>query len=111
MPRLPMRLLPMLLLFTACAAPRPAPDADGVLVFGGQVTAIDTGCYVDGACTATVAGVVVTTMTGERLDNPIWGEQNTLPAVGQHVDVRCMATAPGACTLKGDRGYYLRPRP
>ena len=97
----------------ACASTShaPVPDANGVLVFSGTVTAIDTGCHVDGACSATVAGVEVTTMTGERLSNPVWGEPNSRPAVGQRVDIRCRSTGPAACTLKGDRGYYLRVLP
>ena len=94
-----------------CATLAARPAADGVLTFGGVVTAIDTGCHVDGVCTATVAGIRVTTMTGERLNNPIWGEPNSLPAVGQRVEIRCLSTGPASCTLKGDRGYYLRVVP
>lgn len=104
-------LLSMPLLLAACASTAPKPDANGVLGFSGQVRATDTGCYVDGVCTATVDGVVVTTMTGERLNNPVWGEPNNLPEVGQRVAVRCLSTGPRTCTLKGDRGYYLRVLP
>lgn len=102
-------LAPVLL--AACASTSPSPDANGVLTFSGQVKATDTGCYVDGVCTATVDGTVVTTMTGERMGPPIWGEPNSLPEVGQRVEVRCLSTGPGTCTLKGDRGYYLRVVP
>ena len=109
----PFRLAPLLatLWLIACASTSPAPDATGVLAFSGVVTAIDSGCHVDGVCTATVAGIDVTTMTGERLNNPIWGEPNSLPTVGQRVEIRCLSTGPASCTLKGDRGYYLRVVP
>ena len=99
------------MLLAACASTSPQPDANGVLTFSGQVQATDTGCYVDGVCTATVDGIVVTTMTGERLGQPIWGEPNSLPAVGQRVEIRCLSTGQNVCTLKGDRGYYLRVLP
>lgn len=99
------------LLLVACASSTPKPDASGVMQFSGTVTAIDTGCYADGVCSATVAGVVVTTMTGERLGPPVWGEPNSLPAVGDRVDIRCLSTGANTCTLKGDRGYYLRVLP
>ena len=98
-------------MLTACASTSPRPDANGVLTFSGKVSAIDTGCYVDGVCTATVDGVVVTTMTGERLNNPVWGEPNSLPAVGQRAEVRCLSTGPSSCTLKGSRDYHLRVLP
>ena len=90
-------------LLTACASTSPRPDANGVLTFSGKVSAIYTGCYVD--------GVVVTTMTGERLNNPVWGESNSLPAVGQRAEVRCLSTGPSSCTLKGSRDYHLRVLP
>ena len=99
------------ILLAACASTSPAPDANGVLTLSGQVQATNTGCYVDGMCTATVDGVVVTTMTGERLNNPVWGEPNALPEVGQRVDVHCLRTGATTCTLKGSRDYYLRPSP
>lgn len=95
----------------ACATSAPRPDAEGVMRFSGRVQAIDTGCHVDGVCTATVDGVVVTTMTGERLGHPVWGDPNSLPAIGQRVEVHCLSTGPAACTLKGDRGFYLRVLP
>ena len=97
---------------SACAVTPASPaDPAGTLRFSGTVQATDTGCYVDGVCTATVDGVVVTTMTGERLNNPVWGNPNSLPAVGDKVEVRCLSTGPNTCTLKGDRGYYLRILP
>ena len=99
------------ILLAACASTSPSPDANGVMTFSGQVQATNTGCYVDGMCTATVDGVMVTTMAGERLNIPVWGEPNSLPPVGQRVEVRCLTTGPSACTLKGDRGYYLRVMP
>lgn len=104
---IPLVLLAALFL-AACATPSPKPDANGVLQFSGSVTAINPGCHVDGVCTATVAGVVVTTMTGERLGLPIWGQPNSLPAVGERVEVRCLSTGAATCTLKGDVGYFLR---
>lgn len=100
------------LLLSACASTEPAPvvPADGtVREFTGTVRAVDNGCFVDGVCTATVDGTVVTTMSGERLGNPVWGQPNSLPQVGQQVEVRCRSTGPDSCTLKGDTGYYLRP--
>lgn len=99
------------LALAACASTSPTPDAGGVLQFSGQVQAINTGCHVDGVCTATVGDIVVTTMSGERLNNPVWGEPNSLPAIGQRVEVRCLSTGPATCTLRGDRAYYLRIRP
>ena len=99
------------ILLAACASTSPAPDANGVLTLSGQVQATNTGCYVDGVCTATVDGVMVTTMTGERLGHPVWGDPNSLPAVGQRVEVHCLSTGPATCTLKGDRGFYLRVLP
>ena len=53
--------------------------ASGVRQFRGTVQAVDTGCYVDGVCTATVDGILVTTMSGERLNNPVWGQPNADP--------------------------------
>ncbi len=103
--------LPAVLFLVACVASTPKPDASGIMQFSGTVTAIDTGCHVDGVCTATVAGIVVTTMTGERLGPPIWGQPNSLPAVGERVAVRCLSTSANTCTLKGDHGYYLRVVP
>lgn len=94
----------------AAAPAATAPEtASGVRQFRGTVQAVDTGCYVDGVCTATVDGIVVTTMSGERLNNPVWGQPNALPQVGQQVEVRCRSTGASRCTLKGDTGYYLRP--
>lgn len=96
----------------AAAPAATAPEtASGVRQFRGTVQAVDTGCYVDGVCTATVDGIVVTTMSGERLNNPVWGEPNALPEVGQRVDVHCLRTGATTCTLKGSRDYYLRPSP
>lgn len=93
----------------AAAPAATAPEAaSGVRQFHGTVQAVGTGCYVDGVCTATVDGIVVTTMSGERLNNPVWGQPNALPAVGQQVEVRCRSTGPSSCTLKGDTGYFLR---
>lgn len=103
----------LLLSLTACAStassPSTAATGSGVREFRGTVQAVDTGCYVDGICTATVDGTVVTTMSGERLNNPVWGQPNALPEVGRQVEVRCRSTGPSTCTLKGDSGYYLRP--
>lgn len=97
---------------SACAvAPATPADPAGTLRFSGTVQATDTGCYVDGVCTATVDGTVVTTMSGERLNNPVWGQPNSLPAVGRKVDVFCARTGPKACTLKGSTAYFLRERP
>lgn len=48
-------------------------------------------------------------MSGERLNTPVWGQPNALPAVGQQVEVRCLSTGPTTCTLKGSSAYYLRP--
>ena len=87
------------------------PDANGSLRFSGTVQAVDTGCFVDATCTATVDGIVVTTMSGERLNSPVWGEPNALPQIGQRVEVHCLQPAPGHCTLKGRRDYHLRPIP
>lgn len=101
-----------LVALSACAAaPGTANDPAGTLRFSGTVLATDTGCYVDGVCTATVDGTVVTTMSGERLNNPVWGQPNSLPAVGQKVEVFCARTGPKACTLKGSASYYLRVLP
>ncbi len=102
-------IVSVLLGLAACATPIPRAGADGVLQFSGTVSATDTSCYFDAVCTATVDGIVVTTMSGERLGAPVWGEPNSLPAVGTRVDVRCLSTGPQSCTLKGDRGYYIRP--
>ena len=103
----------LLLSLTACASTASSPSAaateSGVREFTGTVRAVDNGCFVDGVCTATVDGTVVTTMSGERLGNPVWGQPNSLPQVGQQVEVRCRSTGPDSCTLKGDTGYYLRP--
>ena len=97
---------------SACAVTPASPaDPAGTLRFSGTVQTTDTGCYVDGVCTATVDGTVVTTMSGERLNNPVWGEPNALPEVGQRVDVHCLSTGATTCTLKGSRDYYLRPSP
>lgn len=101
-------------LLAACTSGgSPAPEHDpgepGVREFRGTVQAVDTGCHVDGVCTATVQGTVVTTMSGERLNTPVWGQPNALPAVGQQVEVRCLSTGPTTCTLKGSTAYYLRP--
>ncbi|MDT9702656.1 hypothetical protein, partial [Streptomyces sp. P17] len=60
---------------------------------------------------ATVNGIVVTTMSGERLNQPVWGQPNTLPKVGQRVDVHCAKTGEKACTLKGSIDYFIRPVP
>lgn len=109
--KLPTSLLALAVMLAACASTSPVPDANGLLSFSGKASAIDTGCYVDGVCTATVNGVEITTMTGERLNNPVWGNPNSLPAVGDKVEVRCLSTGPNTCTLKGDRGYYLRILP
>lgn len=97
---------------SACAVTPASPaDPAGTLRFSGTVQTTDTGCYVDGVCTATVDGTVVTTMSGERLNNPVWGQPNSLPAVGQKVAVFCAHTGPKACTLKGSTSYYLRVLP
>lgn len=93
----------------ACAATGPQPDANGVLAFTGTVSASDNSCHFDAVCTATVGGTMVTTMSGERLNNPIWGQPNNQPAVGDRVEVRCLRTGANSCTLKGDTGYYIRP--
>ncbi len=111
MPPAAVSLLAAAVFLGACATSTPRPDADGVMRFSGRVQAIDTGCHVDGVCSATVDGVMVVTMTGERLGPPVWGSPNSLPPVGQRVAVRCRSTGPAACTLKGDRGYYLRVLP
>ncbi len=93
----------------ACAASGPQADAKGVLTFSGTVGAIDNSCHFDAVCTATVDGTVVTTMSGARLNNPVWGRPNNQPAVGDRVEVRCLRTGASTCTLKGDTGYYIRP--
>ena len=98
------------LALAACAA-APTADANGSLRFTGTVQAADNSCFVDAVCTATVDGIVVTTMSGERLGNPVWGEPNSLPEVGQRVEVHCLKTGPKSCTLKGSRDYHLRPLP
>ena len=98
------------LALAACAA-TPSTSSDGSRRFSGTVQAVDNGCFVDGVCTATVDGIVVTTMSGERLNNPVWGQPNSLPAVGQKVAVFCARTGPKACTLKGSTSYYLRVLP
>ena len=101
-----------LVALSACtSAPDTASDPAGTLRFSGTVLATDTGCYVDGVCTVTVDGTVVTTMSGERLHNPVWGQPNSLPAVGRKVDVFCVRTGPKRCALKGNAAYYLRERP
>lgn len=94
---------------SACASTAPVPGADNVMTFAGTVSATDKSCFFDATCTATVNGIVVTTMSGERLNTPVWGQPNNLPEVGQRVEVRCLSTGPRSCTLKGDTGYYLRP--
>ena len=76
---------------------------DNLLTLGKRVSALVKQPDVD--------GIVVTTMSGERLNNPVWGEPNTLPEVGQRVDVHCLSTGATTCTLKGSRDYYLRPSP
>ena len=104
-------LIALALAASACTTSRPKPDMDGILQFSGTVAAIDESCHFDGVCTATVNGIVVTTMSGERLGAPVWGEPNSLPAIGQRVEVRCLSTGPRSCTLKGDRRHYLRVLP
>ena len=54
----------------AAYAATPSTSSDGSRRFSGTVQAVDNGCFVDGVCTATVDGIVVTTMSGERLNNP-----------------------------------------
>ena len=101
-----------LVALSACtSAPDTASDPAGTLRFSGTVLATDTGCYVDGVCTVTVDGTVVTTMSGERLNNPVWGQPNSLPAVGQKVEVFCARTGAKTCTLKGSADYFLRVLP
>lgn len=108
--RLDRILVPALIAgLAACAASSPQTDAGGVLTFSGTVAAIENSCHFDAVCTATVDGIVVTTMSGERLNNPVWGQPNSQPAVGDRVEVRCLKTGTQTCTLKGDTGYYLRP--
>ena len=109
-PLLHASVLTATLALAACAA-TPSTSSDGSRRFSGTVQAVDNGCFVDGVCTATVDGIVVTTMSGERLNNPVWGEPNALPEVGQRVDVHCLSTGATTCTLKGSRDYYLRPSP
>lgn len=99
--------VPVLLALAACATPRAATGE--AMRFSGTVGATDTSCYFDAVCTATVDGIVVTTMSGERLTNPVWGQPNALPQVGQRVDVHCLATGPASCTLKGSTDYFIRP--
>ena len=107
-PLLHASVLTATLSLAACAA-TPSTSSDGSNRFSGTVQAVDNGCFVDGVCTATVDGIVVTTMSGERLNNPVWGQPNALPQVGQQVEVRCRSTGASRCTMKGDTGHYLRP--
>ena len=95
----------------AAYAATPSTSSDGSRRFSGTVQAVDNGCFVDGVCTATVDGIVVTTMSGERLNNPVWGQPNSLPAVGQKVEVFCARTGAKTCTLKGSADYFLRVLP
>ena len=103
-----MRLVPAtaMLLLAACAT---AAGTDGAMWFSGTVSAVQKDCFFDGVCTATVNGIVVTTMSGERLGNPVWGQPNNLPEAGSKVEVHCFRTGASSCTLKGDAGYFIRP--
>ena len=95
------------LLLGACSS-MPRADANGLLQFEGTVQSVVNDCFFDGVCTVTVDGIVVTTMSGERLGNPVWGQSDGQPQPGQRVGVRCRATGARSCTLRGDTGYFLR---
>jgi hypothetical protein len=93
----------------------PTPDSGKLKadVFTGTLEAIDTACFADGECFATVNGKHVTVLRGWSRDTV--GSVQGVPGfgdleghIGKQVEVYAQVLPDGTYTLYGSEGFYLK---
>ncbi len=101
---------------TASGTPSPTANTSNPATFTGTLEAIDTGCFADGVCSATVDGKVVVVMIGWNRDAvgqiigvDSIGDLETV--IGKTVEVYAAPTDDGGYTLIGSSEYYIKLLP
>lgn len=92
-------------------APQRAPRE---VRFAGTVSAFDTACWADGACSITAANRVIILPSPQRgRPNPVAGRVEGIALgealIGKEVEAYCRLSR-GYCSLEGKSDYYLRLR-
>lgn len=87
--------------------------AGAPVTFTGTLEAIDTGCFADGVCSATVDGKVVVVLIGWNRDavGQIIGVESIgdlETVIGKEVEVYAAPTDDGGFTLIGNTEYYIK---
>lgn len=84
--------------------------------FSGEISAVDTGCFVDAICSVTVDGKKVVLMTGGIRMNPDQKVGRLLGVesigdlemkIGNEANVYATTTPEGDYTIYGDEKYYV----
>lgn len=88
------------------------PDEVEEETFSGELQSVDTSCFADGVCSATVNGQIVILMQGftggplGEVRNSPDGIGGLLDVIGSNVEVYAAETESGY-TLYGSNDYYL----